>query len=121
MEDQPEADSFVPEYKDTMQSGYGATVQSRDFGDTRYFPDVAVLEDMYRQWNTELKNPERSSRSIKEIEVLLGRLVFEIAYRTGTQRRETENLESAFRADAYRPPVQQMFSTENLQHEQRAA
>jgi hypothetical protein len=121
MENQPDTNSFVPEYKDTMQSGYGATQQSRDFGDMRYFPDVAVLEDMYQQWNAELQNPERSPRSIKEINVLLGRLIFEIAYRNGTSHRETEMLENTFQSDAYTPATQQIFTIESAQHEQRAA
>lgn len=121
MEKQSETNSFVPEYKDTMLSGYGATLQSRDFGDMRYFPDVAVLEDMYRQWNAELQNPERSPRSIKEINVLLGRLIFEIAYRNGTSQRETESLENAFQSEAYTPPAPLIFNVENAQHEQHAA
>jgi hypothetical protein len=56
-------------------------VRSRDYGDKRYYPDYGELRAIGDTWADELDNPLRSERAKKQIQVLIGRITFELVSR----------------------------------------
>lgn len=66
-------------------------IRSRDYADTTQFP-TNYLETIGTYWSNEMSADHRSERSKQEIEVLLGRVCFEIAMR----EREVEQLDKLY-------------------------
>lgn len=116
MEHQPnvETETETLPKPDNFASEYAATIQSRDFGDTRIFPDVDALKELGHYWALELNNPQRSERSKQEINKIIGRVVFEIHSREYPIRSEIAALETSFNLEVATSEV-------SLSHEQRAA
>lgn len=101
MEHQPDAETEIQSKVAEIPNGHAVNLQSRDFGDKRYFPNLSDLEEMRLEWSLLAREPERTPRSIEEINRVIGRLVFEIDRRSREIGGEITSLESLFEAETY--------------------
>lgn len=87
----------APEAKpEDVPSLYAEMYRSRDYGDARVRPDDAELRSIGSYWTAELNSEYRSPRARKEIDLLLGRISFELVMR----QNELLGLENASRIAA---------------------
>lgn len=63
-----------------VTSLYAEMHRSRDYGDTRYYPDYGELRAIGDTWADELENPLRSERAKKDIDTKR-RITFELVRR----------------------------------------
>lgn len=77
-----------------VQSIQSELIRSRDYGDTTQYP-TDHLEHIGQYWSAEKRSPWRSERCREEIEVLVGRVAFELTMRD----REVEQLDKLYEAD----------------------
>lgn len=80
-----------PRVEDTP-SLYAEMLRSRDYGDRSRYPNDEALRAMGDYWADQLHSPERSPRAKKEIDVLLGRISFELVMRQNDLLREIDQL-----------------------------
>ncbi|HET8884549.1 MAG TPA: hypothetical protein VFM68_03710 [Candidatus Saccharimonadales bacterium] len=76
----------APSKVNLRASLYEEMLQSRNYADKNAYPDIENLEQLEGHWQNAQSDPERSRRGIKQIDVLLGRIAFEIMMR----KREAE-------------------------------
>jgi hypothetical protein len=62
------------------RSLYGDMHRSRDFGEVKQW-GTGELYELGNYWKDQLGNPERSPRARKEIDLLIGRVAFELVMR----------------------------------------
>lgn len=64
-----------------VTSLHAEMLRSRDYGDSRFYPDYHELRTTGQYWAGELKDERRSERAKKDIYKLLGRISFELVCR----------------------------------------
>ncbi|HEX7484110.1 MAG TPA: hypothetical protein VF281_03080 [Candidatus Saccharimonadales bacterium] len=79
MEQQTET---LPVIEQGHASLYGDLQHSRDFGDKNYYPNTQALRDLREHWLARRENEfENSPRAQHDIDLILGRLAFELRQR----------------------------------------
>jgi hypothetical protein len=62
-------------------SELGDLKHSRDFGDKRVYPNIQNLQETQEYWKERRLDPDANERSIAGIELILGRVSFELTMR----------------------------------------